>query len=576
MVSLLIAGALASLLIGLGSSPAVAASSSLSIRGFSPSSGPVGRSVKITGSGFLKGDVVEFGGTRATKVSVAAGGNSITTAVPAFAPSGPITVIDPVGIAARSKAPFRVTRGIFATPRRVWPGLPTTIEGSDFPADTSVKITANGSPLLHAESNRDGDFAVRYVVPTRKRPQLITLSVLDFVKVPPIHLVILADWPQFHHDPNHSGLDPFDFFLTKSHVTSGLKPLLALPLGTTSSEVAVSEGLAWVVSSNGKTGSNLFEINLTTKKIAWESVTIGWNGDSTPAVAGGVVYVGTSDDHVYAFPTSCSTPCQPTWTSQTAGGKFVGSPTVYNGDVYIGASDSRVYAYPATCSATCTPLWVSKATGGPIYDSPAIAGDTLYVGSNDDKLYAFPVLCSTPCAAQWISQPTGGAMEEASPALDGSTVFTGSSDGKLYAFPTKCMTPCAPTWVSTPMDGPVSGTPSVYGGRVYVGGGRVVYGYPETCSYPCSPVWKTEAAPTVYQSPELADGVLYINDIPFDSSGGLIGGRLSAFDTTDTACSPSCAPIWQSPAGLTLGYADAAVAGSVFITASDGKLYSFG
>ena len=77
--------------------------------------------------------------------------------------------------------------------------------------------------------------------------------------------------------------------------------------------------------------------------------------DSSPAVAGGVVYVGTEsvgeDHNLYAFDAAGSTNC-------------AGTPK------------------------TCTPLWVATM-GSVVYSSPAVAGGVVYVGSENGLLYAF-------------------------------------------------------------------------------------------------------------------------------------------------------------------------------------------
>ncbi|HLX57316.1 MAG TPA: protein kinase, partial [Ktedonobacteraceae bacterium] len=69
------------------------------------------------------------------------------------------------------------------------------------------------------------------------------------------------------------------------------------------------------------------------------------------------------------------------WTSAT--GNFVfSSPAVANGVVYVGSNDHKLYAFTAAgCGhATCTPLWTAT-TGGVIESSPAVVNGVVYVGS---------------------------------------------------------------------------------------------------------------------------------------------------------------------------------------------------
>src|ERR1035437_3656565 len=69
------------------------------------------------------------------------------------------------------------------------------------------------------------------------------------------------------------------------------------------------------------------------------------------------------------------------WTG-TTGGSIYSSPAVANGVVYVGSSDHKLYAYAVGCASgggTCSPLWTAT-TGGSIYSSPAVANSVVYVG----------------------------------------------------------------------------------------------------------------------------------------------------------------------------------------------------
>ena len=62
------------------------------------------------------------------------------------------------------------------------------------------------------------------------------------------------------------------------------------------------------------------------------------------------------------------------------------SPAVANGVVYVGSEDSNVYALNAN---TGVKLW-NYSTGGVVKSSPAVANGMVYVGSNHFTLvYAF-------------------------------------------------------------------------------------------------------------------------------------------------------------------------------------------
>ena len=77
------------------------------ITGFSPTSGPVGTSVTVSGSNFTGATAVTLGGTPA--ISPLVSDTQITATVPAGAKTGPITVVTPAGFATSSQS-FRVTK----------------------------------------------------------------------------------------------------------------------------------------------------------------------------------------------------------------------------------------------------------------------------------------------------------------------------------------------------------------------------------------------------------------------------------------------------------------------------------
>lgn len=72
------------------------------------------------------------------------------------------------------------------------------------------------------------------------------------------------------------------------------------------------------------------------------------------------------------------------WTALTES-QIVSSPTIANGIVYIGSTDHNLYAFDASTGAQ---LW-SYTTGGAIISSPTVVNGVVYVGSQDTKLYAF-------------------------------------------------------------------------------------------------------------------------------------------------------------------------------------------
>src|SRR5439155_1674875 len=102
---------------------------------------------------------------------------------------------------------------------------------------------------------------------------------------------------------------------------------------------------------------------------AWIAAT-GGSIESSPAVANGVVYVGSGDKELYAFDAGTGSLI---WNVAT-GGSISSSPAVANGVVYVGSEDNKLYAFDA---GTGSLMW-SAITGSSITSSPAIANGVVY------------------------------------------------------------------------------------------------------------------------------------------------------------------------------------------------------
>ena len=88
------------------------------------------------------------------------------------------------------------------------------------------------------------------------------------------------------------------------------------------------------------------------------------------AYAGGRVYFGSYDHHVYALNARTG---QLVWKASAqqrlgARGTFYSTPAVAYGRVYIGSTDGKVYSFGATSGK----LRWSHGTGGYVYASPAV------------------------------------------------------------------------------------------------------------------------------------------------------------------------------------------------------------
>jgi len=461
------------------------------------------------------------------------------------------------------------TATITLNPKAGPPTTRVTVTGSGFGATETVKITFANKGVASSTTTSAGTFTARFRVPASAQPggHTVTAKGQTSGSTASAPFLVQADWPQFRYGPAHTGYNPFENVLTFAN--------------------SYQLGKAWT----GATGNAVY---------------------SSPAVANGMVYVGSADGKLYAFDASATTACAntlctPLWTAAMSGA--AGNPAVADGVVYIDSGDGRLYAFDAAagsshCSGTpktCAPLWTAS-TGGSL-GSPTVANGVVYAGSADNSLYAFDASggsghCSvTPkpptietCTPLWLG-PTGGAVYS-SPAVADGVVYVGSDDGNLYAFDaagggSHCSAAmiCSPLWTAAGTEGfGISSSPAVANGVVYVGAGESLYAFDASgasthCTgtpTTCTPLWIGPTAGRIYASPAVAYGAVYV-----PSQGD---GRLYVFDASGgsahcTGAPMVCTPLWTAgfgDGGGPLGYSSPAVAnGVVYVGGNDHYLYVF-
>jgi outer membrane protein assembly factor BamB len=157
-----------------------------------------------------------------------------------------------------------------------------------------------------------------------------------------------------------------------------------------------------------------------TNNTIWTYTTSG-NVVSSPAVADGKVYVGSSYAKVYCLDALTGAHI---W-NYTTGNWVESSPAVADGKVYVGSYDFRVYCLDASNGAH---VW-NYTTDGAVHSSPAVADGKVYVGSNDFRVY-----CLNALTGAHIWNYTTGSYVGSSPAIADGKVYVGSYDLRVYAF----------------------------------------------------------------------------------------------------------------------------------------------
>src|ERR1019366_7493367 len=99
----------------------------------------------------------------------------------------------------------------------------------------------------------------------------------------------------------------------------------------------------------------------------------------------GMVYVGSLGSRGYPYKVGALNASTGVllWSYGTGG--WAATPAVANGVVYVGSFDKNLYALNAGTGAL---LW-NYTTGSYIQDSPAVANGVVYIGSYDGTIYAF-------------------------------------------------------------------------------------------------------------------------------------------------------------------------------------------
>ena len=209
------------------------------------------------------------------------------------------------------------------------------------------------------------------------------------------------------------------------------------------SSPAVADGKVFVGASYYE---KVFALDENTGALIW-SYEIGDYGISSPAVGYGKVFVHTgnsvtplSNDILYALDEDTG---ELIWSYNTGGSinRLASSPAVANGKVFVGSSNGKIYALDANNGKL---IW-SYETGDVVLSSPAIADGKVFIGSGDSKVYA---LDENTGKLIW-NYRTGGYVHSSQAIADGK-VFVGSMDGKIYCFGSETPVTSTPTPTPTP------------------------------------------------------------------------------------------------------------------------------
>lgn len=244
------------------------------------------------------------------------------------------------------------------------------------------------------------------------------------------------------------------------------------------SSPAVAHGAAYV----GSTDHNLYAVDIASGALKWKFPTKS-RVMSSPAVADGLVLFGSYDGNFYAVEAASG---KEKWRFATAGERrfaathlhgalppvetmpdpfdvYLSSPAVIDGTVYFGSGDGNVYALDAASGK----LKWKFATGNVVHASPAIADGILFVGSWDSYFYA---LDAATGQERWRFK-TGDDPDihnqvgiQSSAAVANGMVYFGCRDSNFYALDSRTG---EKKWAINNKGSWVVGSPAVEAGKVY-------------------------------------------------------------------------------------------------------------
>jgi outer membrane protein assembly factor BamB len=399
--------------------------------------------------------------------------------------------------------------------------------------------------------------------------------VMAFVAAPGPAQAATVSWPQFGHDARLSGANPEENIITRDTVGRlTLDYVAAGPAdptfgGISRSSPAVVNDVAYVGTDQGLL-------------IAWPAAGCGadqcdplWTAQlsngafTTPAVANGLVFISSAGNtennlgRLAAFKAGgCGRPsCRPVWTATVPNTES--SPTVAGGVLYIVTNDGRLLAFTAAgCGRpTCSPLWTGNLkTSGQA--APAVANGLVYATSSE-RLVAFAAggCGKRTCPPVWASRPVAGSdtgsglIQEVGPTVSGDTVYFASVDfqseqtSTVYAMSSSgCAATrnldCPPLWVAHPADfDAIQANLTVADGVLYGSTEGLLYAFDAGgCGQAvCGFLWLGNLGTSTGTgaSPSVAGGVTY-----YTQNNGRIGG-FDARGCGDIVCGPLFSTVTQ-------------------------------
>lgn len=180
---------------------------------------------------------------------------------------------------------------------------------------------------------------------------------------------------------------------------------------------AVAGGTVYLSSSDRR----VYAISIETRKTRWAFETNNWVW-ATPLIAEGNVYIASMDHVLYAVDDATG---QLKWAFDQSSSALPAAPAFADGILYLCTLDGHVYAIN---TQTGKSIWEQKVEGN-MWATPIVEGDRLYFGTLNGTIYA---LGTADGQVIW-SKNVGGEVR-GMPAFANGKLYFGCENGQLYAF----------------------------------------------------------------------------------------------------------------------------------------------
>jgi outer membrane protein assembly factor BamB len=342
-------------------------------------------------------------------------------------------------------------------------------------------------------------------------------------------------WPQFRGNYNNTGFSP-------SQIPAELKLLWTYDAGDIiESSAAIAGGVVYV----GTAKSALIAVDLQSGQFKWSYKTPDAIGESSPANSAGQVFVGDLSGVFHAVDANTG---RGIWSYKT-GAEIKSSPVVVGDRVLIGSYDGALYCFNARDGRT---LWSFK-TDNYVHCTPLVADGVAYIAGCDEIFHGVRI-----SDGKEVLRIPGIGNTASSPVLAGNRAYFGNFSNEVLGLNLRTR---RRTWVYThpKRQFPFYSSPAFAEGKIALGGrDKMVHCINTTTG---KAVWTFTTRARVESSPAIAGGRVYV---------GSNDGRFYVLDLAKGT------KLWEFNAGGAVSASPAIANGRVVIGDQNGKLYCFG